>query len=323
MPATHAHGRCPQVLMATQKRIETIAASLKPTPIAGRFAAFGDWLIETAGPEKAARDAARHAAFFEAIGETWGHVSDYAALVAQFGAEGLRRQRRPMRWMAEQGLVSFDAAAREDDSERRRIAAATDMLPEGSRAHAITSEYRAALNERVRSGKLTVRSMRLGLTPTVALLKTAIAAGRELPRQETLDALLREAPGQRAALMGFVRWLRETHDIALALPPKPAATALRQRRANARREVLALLREGSDGENFAERWRVAALAYFHDVALKSAREARNEDVEPDRDGLRIEIKGEDYWIPSPPSRIGLTDTKKPDGWQMEAGGRRA
>ena len=282
------------------RHIETVAASLTPAAIAERFAAFGAWLIKTAGPEKAARDATRHARFFAEIGETWGDVPVYATLIAHFAAEGLRRQRRPMRWMAEQRLVSVDAAARKDDSERRRIAATMEKLPEGSHAHTVMSDYYAALNERVRSGELTRRSMRLGLTPAVALLESALGRGRELPDQDTLDALLREAPGQRSALTGFVGWLRDTHDVPLALPSKRARAALGQRRTKARREVLALLREGASTEDFAERWRVAALAYFHDVTLKTAQDVPIDDVREEDDGLRIKIKDDGYWIPLPP-----------------------
>ena len=293
-----------------RKRIETIAASLEPTPIAQRFAAFGDWLIETAGAEKAARDAARHAAFFEAIRETWGDVPDYAALVANFSAEGLRRQRRPMRWLAEQGLVSIDADTREDDSEQRRIAATIKRLPEGSLAHAVMSNYCAALDERLRSGQLTWRSARLGLTPAVALLEAALGAGRDLPEQETLDGQLRETPGQRAALAGFVRWVRETHSVALKIAPRRAATALRQRRTKARGEMLALLRKGPGSEDFAVRWRTAGLAYFHDLALSAAREVREEHIQADRGGLQINVKNRGYWIPLPPSGGAQKVTKR-------------
>ena len=46
---------------------------------------------------------------------------------------------------------------------------------------------------------------------------------------------------------------------------------------------------------------VAALVYFHDLTLRTPRAVREDDVQTDRDGLQITIKGEGYWIPSPPS----------------------
>ena len=142
--------------------------------------------------------------------------------------------------------------------------------------------------------------MRLSIAPAATLAEAGLAAGRELADQQTLDAQLRKTPGQRAALAGFVRWLRETHEIALTLPPRRGATALNQRRAEARQEMVALLREGAGANDFAERWHSTALRYFHDVGPKTTRSIRNDDVETDEDGLRIDVTGQRYWIPSPP-----------------------
>ena len=105
---------------------------------------------------------------------------------------------------------------------------------------------------------------------------------------------------QRAALTGFVRWLRENHDIGLVLPPRRGSRALKKRRERARGEMLALLEEGTHAENFAERWRIGALRYFHDVSLKTAQQVRDSDVEEDLDGLRVHIKDASYWIPATP-----------------------
>ena len=283
-----------------RRQIGELTAALKPPRIAARFASFGEWLVEQVDPEKAARNAPPSAAFFNEIGETWDDVPDYGALVAHFGAEGLRRQRRVMRWLADQGLIAIDPRAREDDSERRRIAATTKRLPAGSKVANILNEYHAALDERVEAGTLSLRSMRLALALAATLLEAAHAAGNDLPTQETLDRLMRRVPGQRAALTGFVRWLRDTQGIAIALPPKSKATP-RKRRQAARAEMLSLLREEANGNELAERWRTAALVYFHDVTPKLARGVKEADVETDRDGLRITINGDGYWIPNAPA----------------------
>ena len=131
-----------------------------------------------------------------------------------------------------------------DDSERRRIAACLDRLREGSRAKQVLGEYHAALAERARTGTLSIRSIHLSLTPAVDLLEAAVADGYDLPSQETLDAVLWRSPGQHATLAGFVRWLRKTHEIAIALPQKRRSTALRRRRQATREEILQLMHEG-------------------------------------------------------------------------------
>ena len=283
-----------------RRRIEALAATMGAPGITEHFTAFGEWLVKTAGAEAAARKLARYAELFTEMRETWGAIPDYPRLVTHFGAEGLRRQRTPMRWMVEQGLVTVDGAVREEDSERRQIARCLDRLPDGSRAKVVMEGYHAMLDGRVREGRLTRHSMRLGIAPAVTLLEAAQTAGMPLPSQETLEGVLRRAPGQRAALSGFVGWLRETHGVALTLPAKSRATAVRRRREIAREEMLTLMREGPGAEDFAKRWRRTALVYFHDLALSAGRKVEDDDVEIDLDGLRVEIDGKSYWIPSPP-----------------------
>ena len=289
------------------RRIKALAATLEPTRISEHFGSFGEWLVKMVGPHRAARDVGRYVRFFEEVGTTWGDVPDYPALIAHFGAERLRQRRRALRWMIEHKLVAVETAVRENDSERRRIAGYLDRLPEGSRAKQVLKEYHAELAERARTGTLSLRSIRLSLTPAVALLEAAVEEGHDLPSQETLDAVLRRSPGQHAALAGFVRWLREEHKITIGLPRKNRSTALRRRRQTAREEMLSLLREGVGGSDVATRWRVAALAYFHDVTLKTAREVQEKDIRTDRDGLHIKIKNKRYWIPTPPCGAGDGD----------------
>ena len=290
---------------SARRRIDALASALKPDRITDHFASFGNWLVETAGPHKAARDAVRYVGLFEEIGSRWGDIPDYAALVAHFGAEGLRRRRRALQWMVERKLVTVDATVRKHDSEKRRIAACLERLPDGSRSQQVLREYHAELEERARSRALTLRSVRLSLTPAVGFLEATSAAGRDLPNQETLDALLRRAPGQHAALAGFVRWLRERHKVAITLPRKRTSTALRRRRKSAREAMLALLRKEGEGSDIADRWRVAALVYFHDLPLKAARAVRRSDIQTDRNGLNVSVNGKEYWIPAtPPARNG-------------------
>ena len=47
--------------------------------------------------------------------------------------------------------------------------------------------------------------------------------------------------------------------------------------------MLTLLREGADRNDIAGRRRVAALVYFQDLAGRTAREVRDDDIETERD----------------------------------------
>ena len=157
--------------------------------------------------------------------------------------------------------------------------------------------YREALGERVESGRSSTRSVRLAMAPAAALLKAAISVGRIVPEQKVLDAYLRRRPGQRAALSGFVRHLRVTLDTELKLPPHNRRAAERRRHQKLREAMLELMRGNADGSRIEQRWIAASLGYFHNVPRKVAERVVADDVSPDREGLTVQIRDKQYWIP--------------------------
>ena len=194
----------------TECRIELNAAGVVSPALSQRFRAFGAWLIEERGPHQAALKINRHLEFFQEIDRRWNDIPGYEALLKHFGADGLRRYRLAMRWMKAAGLVIVDVGAREADSDRRRIEATLDRVKECStQAADILSGYHATLRERAAAGKCTLRSMRMALSPAARLLETAAEAQTLPPDQRLLDAFLRRAPGQQAAVSGFVTLCRK------------------------------------------------------------------------------------------------------------------
>ena len=282
-----------------EQRIRIDCAAFSSTVMSGRFEGFGRWLARTRGNHKAAGSIHQYLAFFLEVERGWGDIPDYPTLLAHFGAHGLRRSLLPIRWMEQSGAVTVDAAAREADSDRRRIARALDRFAQDTPAGTLLASYHDAMMGRHQRGEITLRSIRLALSPAASLLEAAQETGYMPPDQKALDALLRRAPGQRAALSGFVNHLRNDHGVEIALPRGDALASRRNRRRLLEREVLALMREGGSGEAFERRWICAALAYFHDLPRRAGRGVAMQDVQPDGNGMRVLINERSYWIPRP------------------------
>jgi hypothetical protein len=68
----------------------------------------------------------------------------------------------------------------------------------------IPKGYHDTLLVDVKAGKLSLRFVRLAMTPAKAPLLEIQKMGLEKPDQKTVDAYLAKIPGQRAALSGFV-----------------------------------------------------------------------------------------------------------------------
>ena len=281
------------------KRIDTNREAFHVPGMAKRFADFGAWLIQKVGEHKAALTIHKYLTFFLDIERKWQDIPDYETLLRHFSAAGLRRFLLPIRWMEETGLVTPDAAARETDSDRRRIEASLAKLPEGSQTRMILEDYHEYLMQRVEAGTTTLRSVRLALSPAAALLMFAETMDRVPPDQKALDGFLRQAPGQRAAVAGFVNYLREGHGADIALPRQGSGQAYRNRRKKLEAEMLALMQEDQNGGKMKPRWLGVALAYFHDLPIKTAEKVGDEDVTTDASGMTVRVGGNSYWIPNP------------------------
>ena len=279
------------------KRTQMDQAAFRVPGMAKRFADFGAWLIQRVGEHRAALTVHKYLAFFLDIEREWQDVPDYEALLKHFSAAGLRRSRLPMLWMKESGLVTPDATLREADSDRRRIQASLDKLPQESPERSILNGYHERLMKQARTGATSLRSVRLAIAPAASLLIFAEATDCMPADQKTLDGFLRHTPGQRAALSGFVKYLREQHGAEITLPKSDPDRAYRKRRKNLEAEILKLMREGRTDPESKQRWLCVALAYFHDLPLKTEQNVRDEDITADEHGMTMRVAGSGYWIP--------------------------
>lgn len=280
-----------------QKRIELDVAAFSVVEMRNAFEKFGQWLESTVGARKAALSIHRYLSFFTRIEANWKRVPTYSALLAHFGAEGLRRVRLPMRWLQEKHGIEPDSAIRETDSERRRIEALSAAIPAGSRAAAVFAGYQKALMVKLHAGRTSLRSIRLALRPAVSVLLTADPEGNYLPDQNVLDRYLLATPGQKAAVTGFIRFLSTNGAPGLTVQVDDKKVRRARRRA-LKREIVQLAKHPEGGEAFLEHWIATGIAYFHGVRI-GKRDLRSSVVIPDGDGLRVEVGGKAFFLPKP------------------------
>lgn len=268
--------------------------------MAEHFMAFGQWLLVEVGENKSALTIHRYLPFFIEMEQQWGDIPGYAPLLRRFGAAGLRRMLLPMRWVESVGLATSDEEAKAEDSERRRIAAIQDKLAPRSNERKLLDSYLQMLLGRLADGKITLRSVRLALTPAAELL-SGFAEGDEgcwLLGQDQLNAYLAKKPGQRAAISGFVRYLREVHSAAVKLPRTNRTEAKRLRRKSLEAELLVLMRDGDGSERSRRQWVSAALAYFHGLDRNIGKKALV-GVAQFHGGLVITWNSQAFWLPVP------------------------
>lgn len=280
-----------------RKRLRMDQAAFSVRDMAQAFGEFGEWLLTAVGDNKAALTVHRYQRFFLEMEKQWRGIPAYADLLRQFGAERLRRVRLLMRWLHEAKRIVPDAKAREEDSERRRIEAIMASVTTGTLADRVLTAYMDRMIKRVAAGKATVHSVRLALRPAASLLLAADPSGDRLPDQAALDRYLIDAPGQKAAITGFINFLNDGR--GLELVPKVDEKRVRDaRRKKLEAELMALRREGGEGDEFRQRWLSAALAYFHGIKRSELKHTKSEAILEEGEGFVVTLGNERYWVPT-------------------------
>lgn len=285
-----------------KKRITINCAAFNSSMMAEHFKLFGQWLLTRVGEKKAAQTLNRYLAFFCDIESHWDDIPDYGKLLNHFGTTKLRRSLLPMRWMEETGLVITDEASKAEDSERRRITAIQEKLALSSPERVLLDSYLKQLLVRLENSKTTLRSIRLALTPAAALLCVDSTTNhpKGFPNQENINNYLSKKPGQRAAISGFVRYLRNVHNTKIELPSATDANVARIRRKNLEATLLTLMQQSDESEASKRKWLLTALPYFHGLNKNITQAVLKRGVtKAHNDGLIIYWDNLEYWVPVP------------------------
>lgn len=283
------------------KRVAMDRASFADGQMAQLFDEFASWLLVESGAHKATTSIHRFQEFFSEVENLWGGVPDYKVLLKHYGTLGLRRRELPMRFFVRTGRVVVDPAARNDQAMLQQIEVLLNTLSAESRASSLLVEYHRHLERRLAKGEISMKSIRLAITPAVALLKDARLDQGQSVCQQDLDRYLERVPGQRAAISGFIGFLRKHIKLELTLPPKADNAKAKQRfKRGLELQLVALLTTGGSGVLYAQKLIGTALAYFHGlkkIAIKNAQRIRV-DVSTDRSGVTVYIDELACWLPA-------------------------
>jgi len=279
------------------KRLTLDEAGLSSVQFVLLFRAFGTWLLDRVQAQKAALSIHRYFPFFYEMEKRWEEVPTYPQLVAYFSAEGLRRVRLPMRWLLETSQVHVDSQQREDASDQRRIEAILSSIPPGTPASTVLFAYKEALQARIVAGKTSLRTVRLSLRPAASLLVNQKKVGFNLPEQNDLDHYLLGAPGQKAAITGFVSFINQNYSkkLSIRIDEKKISSI---RRKKLETEIKALVVENGCSDEFKLKWISVGLMYFHGLPRSVGRKVAKGGISTDKNGnFSILWLEKSYWLP--------------------------
>lgn len=280
-----------------RKRITIGQAGITTKALSEAFGEFGEWLIRTTGPHKAALKINIFLLFFLELDQIWSRIPSYTELLHHFGAEGLRRVRLPMRWLQEEQGIEPDHKAKRISSEKRRIQACLSSLPSTSLSKKALQAYWLQLEARIHAGKTSYTSARFAIRAATGLLVTTDREGQRLPGQSDVDSYLRSVPGQAASVTGFINFLNRQHGTTLAAKVD-AKQAKARRKENLAQKIMKMAASTDKDESWRLQWAMLAMEYFHDKKV-SKKILNSSVIEPSGDGFSVTIQEFRYWLPMP------------------------
>lgn len=283
-------------LQVFEQRLHFNQGVLHP-PVQELYLAFSRWLLGHCGAHRASRLLARYLVFFESIQHLYINESiSYQQLVKQFGADMLRRHRLAVHWLIDSHGWGEDGNSRLEDSEvrgiERLLLGVSDPL-----ANRLLVGYYQYLRTKHPQGGLSLRSVRLALTPAKKLLGQSLKAGRSIPDQKDLCAYLSQYPGQKAQ-HGFITYLNREQHAALDVRQIHQKKHKNQAKGVLEKRLAEMVQMSRSDKAFQKMWAITALAYFHGLSNVSIRQQiAKEGLEDDGDGLTFLHEGLIYWIP--------------------------
>jgi len=251
-----------------RKRMRLDQAAFTVAEMKSVFGEFVEWLIQQVGSNKAALKIHHYFPFFLDIEKQWQRVPTYSDMLSYFGAEVLRRNKLPMRWLQEKRKIEPDPVLQREDSEQRSIKTLLTSVPQGTICARYLMSYKDHLMMRLKTGRTSLRSVRLALKPAISLLLTNDPKCETLPNQATLDQYLLNVPGQKAAITGFINFLNNELGTDFVINVNRKRVEKRRKR-QLEKKIIALMRErGNDKDlGFTRKWLQIAMEYFHDVRV--------------------------------------------------------
>jgi len=249
------------------------------------YSDFVCWLEKTSGVLKAAVKQNHYFIFFKAIELFPEHWYSDVSYLSQVDGGYLRKSSKPRKFLELKGIV-FDEALLTEAMDLRTIqnnkVNIGKLKPSSMRSYALN--YLQMRESEAATGILKTRTVRFETTAICGLLEQYTLHENH---QRSLESLLKQTPGQRAAIFKFVNYLRNMKAVEICMPVKSSEDSL----------LIAIKRYlAAPSDKNLRLYLFSALEHFHQASFP-----RNSHIQTKEngDGIEVRFKKFNYWIPSP------------------------
>lgn len=255
-----------------KSRVDLLLFSIKKKPaIRDDFSLFAQWLARDVGYPKAAMTIERYIGFFQEVAIHWDRLPTHEILLKHFKPKGMRKILKVKQWIESLNDVQISQNLTNDLAEQDRIRVLLSKVEANPVTKSLLAAYYTKLLDKLKSGKTTLKSVRLALQPAVGLIINL----NKLPQQADVDSYLKQKSGQRVALIGFINFINQEYNLNLKIE-KLAAYDKQQIKYRKKHELekqvidyVIECRNNPDKFNLND-WVKLALLYFHGIKVSSS-----------------------------------------------------
>ena len=262
-----------------------------------QYGNYTHWLADQVGAKKAALYLNKHTHFFIRTEILWMEsLPDVDQLLRLLRTSGLRKFELVMQWLDEIHDIRVISANKKDCSESDQSRTLIESLPQPSLAFDIVSAYKQKLDEKMRQGKTSTRSVRLAIKPAVALMLSIDQKEQLLPDLKLIKAYLTEYSGQAAALTGFINFLNDQYDTDIDyISIKKSSFIKEVSKKKLEQELLEIISLDQDIDVIA--WIKKGLIFFHGMSYKNSLKINLDMITEAQDGYNVLYNKQIYWLP--------------------------
>ncbi len=270
---------------------------------ADHFENFSLWLSQKRCSQFASHHVLYYLPWFKKLDGLAGKLNrtpKYTDVVLVFSVAQTRQYLLATRYLDETDIIAID-------KDTQKIHADLDMIDRYLAAFSKNTglgkmilAYHAYLEKKHKTGKLSIRSMRLALTPAVRFFQYCIYGTEGKPSQELLDSYLWCFYGQKSALTGFTLFLNREFRYSFSIKDiyRPVFERPRSSRKYLEHRFLSMFRkEDSLNENEYEAFLRISIGYLHRIDIPKHIKLEFCDVKKSGDGYQLRLAGEVLMLP--------------------------
>lgn len=267
------------------------------------FQHYSSWLESRRGVLYAALHIQKYYPFFrdiDAVAQDLHRFPTYIEILKHLTVAKSRKYLLVTLFLQDTGKITLDKSIQEEYANLDMIDRLTKIFPQNDTRHTMIVNYCNALYEKQLLKKITIRSIRLALTPAVKFLQYRDYFNENTIDDNILHGYLWVYSGQRNALGGFINFLNKDYGLLLHSHKRESiVNSPHYSKKQLKQKLIQLLKNPLNDEKYKRQLFRIALGYCHNLDLPNNAFIDYTNIKNKKNGTRyIRLVGKELYLPT-------------------------